>query len=84
MGEGEMTQLVPVRWLVLVLAGAGWAVRLQITDSRSGAGDGDGDAAPLPGDWGLVLSCSYSGHLVTPRTRHRPANHKQIMITAAV
>ena len=49
MGEGEMTQLVPVRWLVL--AGAGWAVRLQITDSRSGAGDGD--AAPLPGDWGL-------------------------------
>ena len=68
MGEGEMTQLVPVRWLVL--AGAGWAVRLQITDSRSGAGDGDGDAAPLPGDWGLVLSCSYSGHLVTPRTRH--------------
>ena len=35
MGEGEMTQLVPVRWLVL--AGAGWAARLQITDSRSGA-----------------------------------------------
>ena len=51
MGEGEMTQLVPVRWLVL--AGAGWAARLQITDSRSGAGAGD--AAPLPGDWGLVL-----------------------------
>ena len=82
MGEGEMTQLVPVRWLVLAGAGAGWAVRLQITDSRSGAGDGAGDAAPLPGDWGLVLSCSYSGHLVTPRTR--PANHKQIMFTAAV
>ena len=68
MGEGEMTQLVPVRWLVL--AGAGWAVRLQITDSRSGDGAGAGDAAPLPGDWGLVLSCSYSGHLVTPHTTH--------------